>query len=69
MIPTRTQPPRSGVIAPHGGDLVELVVDSEEAQRLSRESIGLPSIILSTRAMCDLELLATGAFSPPQAIS
>lgn len=64
MIPTHTQPPRSGVIPPQGGRLVDLVVDGEEARHLSEESVGLPSIILSRRAMCDLELLATGAFSP-----
>jgi sulfate adenylyltransferase len=64
MIQTHAQPPRSSVITPHGGSLVELVVEAEEAKRLLQESVGLPSIILSTRAMCDLELMATGAFSP-----
>lgn len=55
---------RPGIISPLGGRLVNLVVDSDEAQSLSREAATLPTVILSARAICDLELLAVGAFSP-----
>ena len=44
--------------------LVNLVV-SEERRRLLKElSLSLPDISLNERQMCDLELLATGVFSP-----
>jgi sulfate adenylyltransferase len=54
----------SKLIAPYGGDLVNLVVEGEEREELMERSNHLPSIQISARALCDLELMATGAFSP-----
>ena len=55
---------KSTLISPYGGEMVDLVVPREEADDLRARATGLPSIQLSDRAACDLELLATGAFSP-----
>ena len=44
--------------------LVNLIAGSDEAADLRRYAETLPSITLSARSMCDLELLATGAFTP-----
>ncbi|MGH9244707.1 MAG: bifunctional sulfate adenylyltransferase/adenylylsulfate kinase [Acidimicrobiales bacterium] len=52
------------LIQPHGGELVYLVVDDDRASRLRAASVAWPSWDLTTRQLCDLELLATGAFSP-----
>ncbi|MEW6218003.1 MAG: bifunctional sulfate adenylyltransferase/adenylylsulfate kinase [Thermodesulfobacteriota bacterium] len=52
------------LVEPHGGRLVNLLVDAEEQARLKAESVDFPSIDLNQRQLCDLELLATGAFSP-----
>lgn len=52
------------LIPPYGGELVDVVVTGEEAGDLKGRAGGLPSVQLSDRAACDLELLATGAFSP-----
>ncbi|GIX47676.1 MAG: adenylyl-sulfate kinase [Candidatus Tectimicrobiota bacterium] len=52
------------LIPPYGGQLVSLLVPPEEAQALHAYASQLPSIQLSPRAVCDLELLAVGAFSP-----
>lgn len=47
------------------GQLVSLCMqDPEEQQVLLAKAKSLPSVQLSPRALCDLELLATGAFSP-----
>jgi sulfate adenylyltransferase len=50
--------------APHGGTLVNLLVDGERAEVLKRISLSLPDLLLNNRQLCDLELLATGIFSP-----
>ena len=52
------------LISPYGGTLVNLVVPAEEATKLKAHANRLPSVQLSERSTCDLELLATGAFSP-----
>ncbi|HUJ13546.1 MAG TPA: bifunctional sulfate adenylyltransferase/adenylylsulfate kinase [Thermoanaerobaculia bacterium] len=52
------------LIAPYGGRLVDLLARQEEAAELLARASALPSIQISARALCDLELLATGAFSP-----
>jgi sulfate adenylyltransferase len=44
--------------------LVDLLVDPVEVTRLHRLSVAWPSWTLTPRQLCDLELLATGAFSP-----
>jgi sulfate adenylyltransferase len=51
-------------VAPHGGKLVNLLVDADRAEALKKESQGFPSLTLSQRQVCDLELLMNGAFSP-----
>ena len=52
------------LIPPLAGTLVDLVVPPDEAEQLKADAGLLPSIQLSERSLCDLELLATGAFSP-----
>jgi sulfate adenylyltransferase len=52
------------LIEPHGGRLVDLIVDEDRKEVLKDLSLHIPSISLSERHMCDLELLINGAFSP-----
>ncbi len=52
------------LIPPYGGRLIDLVVPMEERAALLEEATRLPSIQISMRSLCDLELLATGGFSP-----
>jgi sulfate adenylyltransferase len=56
--------PASALIAPCGGALVNLLVPVEERASMKDYASRLPSLQLSERAVCDLELLAVGAFSP-----
>jgi sulfate adenylyltransferase len=51
-------------VAPHGGALVDLVVDPARRSELLADALRWPSWRLTRRQMCDLELLSTGAFSP-----
>jgi len=52
------------LIAPYGGKLIDLMAPADEMTHLKTYAGKLPSIQLSERSICDLELLATGAFSP-----
>ncbi|CAN5510186.1 bifunctional sulfate adenylyltransferase/adenylylsulfate kinase [soil metagenome] len=52
------------LISPFGGKLINLIVADEERVELLDFANRLPSVQLSERSICDLELLATGAFSP-----
>jgi sulfate adenylyltransferase len=52
------------LIAPYGGELVNLIVTGEEREELIARSNKLPPLQISARSVCDLEMLATGAFSP-----
>ncbi len=55
----------SVLIVPFGGKLLDLVVhDPQERELLKQHAGSLPSIQISPRSLCDLELMATGAFSP-----
>ncbi len=52
------------LVESHGGVLRNLIVSAEVAARLKAESGAYPSITLSQRQLCDLELLLNGGFSP-----
>ncbi|MGB7925627.1 MAG: bifunctional sulfate adenylyltransferase/adenylylsulfate kinase [Pyrinomonadaceae bacterium] len=52
------------LISPYGGELVNLMVAEDAVEELKARASHLPSLQLSARTVCDLELLATGAFSP-----
>lgn len=54
------------LIPPHGGSLVNRVLESAAAQAALKEAASLPSITLSARESGDLEMIAIGAFSPLQ---
>ena len=53
---------RSGVIAPYGGTLVDLMVG--EADRAAVKATATKTIECSDRNACDVELLCVGGFSP-----
>ena len=52
------------LITPYGGRLLDLTVPPEALDEVKAYANRLPSIQLTERAVCDLELLAIGAFSP-----
>lgn len=56
--------PKAKLISPYGGKLIDLVVTGKERDELISRAAMMPSIKISMRALCDLELLATGGFSP-----
>jgi sulfate adenylyltransferase len=52
------------LIPPYGNRLVDLRATDDEREELVARARTLPSIVLTDRALHDLELLAVGAFSP-----
>ncbi len=54
----------SHLIAPHGGELVQLQVSAARAAEIKAQSKDWPSWDLTARQICDLELLMSGGFSP-----
>ncbi len=52
------------LIAPYGGELRNLLAPRDELAGLRAYAGRLPSLQVSPRVECDLELLAVGAFSP-----
>jgi len=54
----------SHLIAPHGGELVNLYVQPKQATDIKAHSREWPSWDLTPRQVCDLELLMSGGFSP-----
>lgn len=54
----------SHIIPPHGGELINLIVDGERAAELKAQSRDFPSWDLTPRHIRDLELLLNGGFSP-----
>src|SRR6266480_428168 len=51
-------------IPAHGGELVDLVVEADRARQIEAEARDWPSWNLSSRQLCDLELLLVGGLSP-----
>ena len=52
------------LIQPYGGELVDRLAAGEERESIMSRAAQLPRLQLTQRNLCDLELLATGAFSP-----
>ena len=52
------------LVAPHGGELVDLMAEPERAAELKTHSREWLSWDLTARQICDLELLMSGGFSP-----
>lgn len=53
-----------GLIAPHGGTLVNRLATGAKADKLRAEAAGLKKVALSPKQSCDLEMITIGAFSP-----
>jgi len=52
------------VSTPHGGALVDRLAGADEAAEIRSQARDLPKILLDERRLCDLPLIANGAFSP-----
>jgi sulfate adenylyltransferase len=53
-----------GLIAPHGGTLINRIASGAEAQALADKAKSLPKVTLGMRPLSDVEMIAVGAFSP-----
>lgn len=49
---------------PHGGKLIQLLVDDARRDELLEQAVNAKSLDLTERHICDLELLLNGGFSP-----
>jgi sulfate adenylyltransferase len=52
------------LINPHGGNLINREVTAPERERLIQAAVNIPSLRLNPREISDLEMIATGAYSP-----
>ena len=57
-------PPVEGPSRPHGGLLVDCLLDGERARDAAARAVELAALPLDARAVSDLEMIATGAMSP-----
>jgi sulfate adenylyltransferase len=55
---------KTSLLPPYGGELINLLVPEEEQLEIKEHAAHLPSLRLSSRSVCDLEILAVGGFSP-----
>ncbi len=53
-----------GLIAPHGGTLINRLASEAEAQEWRGRQGELPSLVLNNRQVSDLEMIGTGGLSP-----
>src|SRR5262245_23363102 len=53
-----------GLIAPHGGQLINRLATGARREELLEKAQSLPKIQLDERAQSDVEMIAVGAFSP-----
>ena len=51
-------------IEPHGGTLINRIVDGETKNKLEQKVRGLEQITINSREISDLEMIATGGLSP-----
>jgi len=61
---TTAQTPQVQLIAPHGGRLINLLLEGPQWEKAKSEAQGLPQIKLTERQVADVELLTIGALSP-----
>ena len=54
----------SSTIAPHGGNLVDRKAPEVEREELVREALRLPQVPLDARTLSDVQMIASGVFSP-----
>ena len=59
-----TTPTTNHLVSPHGGKLINLLLNREQAADTKAASRDFPSWDLTARQLCDLELLLNGGFSP-----
>jgi ATP sulfurylase len=52
------------MITPHGGNLVNRMVEGDAREALLAKAAGLPKVTLNSREASDLEMIAVGAMSP-----
>ncbi|MFL5695505.1 MAG: sulfate adenylyltransferase [Ktedonobacteraceae bacterium] len=52
------------LIAPHGGELVLNMAGENERAELQERASSLPQVLVGSRQLADLEMLAIGAYSP-----
>src|ERR1700716_2279112 len=53
-----------GLIAPHGGELIINMASEPERSILREQARTLPQVVVASRQLADLEMLAIGAYSP-----
>jgi len=53
-----------GLIEPHGGKLVNRIMEGKEREALAEKARRLKKVTLNDRELSDLEMIAIGAFSP-----
>lgn len=55
---------KQDLIAPHGGTLILNMADEAEQADLRERARSLPQLVIGSRQLADLEMLAIGAYSP-----
>src|SRR6266436_8880952 len=53
-----------GLIAPHGGELIVNMAGEAERSEWQARAKSMPQVVVSSRQLADLEMLAVGAYSP-----